>query len=80
MPNTIFGNSVPIGYNQEYVEKYNNEGPSVDGVSENNSLFMFSHNNHSPDCCYNSPYSTSTGCVCMSDNQFNYLANRGGNN
>jgi hypothetical protein len=32
-----------------------------------------------PECCPNS-YSTSTGCACMTVDQYNYLRDRGGNN
>ena len=32
-----------------------------------------------PECCPNT-YSDSTGCACMTTDQFNYLVGRGGNN
>ena len=51
-------------------------GPAFEVGS--NSLFMFKNNQCKPECCP-SPYSTSTGCVCMTSEQINYLNTRGGN-
>ena len=53
--------------------------PSVDGVGNKNSMFMFAYNQASPDCCP-STFSTSTGCICTTEDQRNYVNNRGGNN
>jgi hypothetical protein len=41
-------------------------------------LFFFANNKFKPECCPG-PYSTSTGCACMSKEQINYLNTRGGN-
>lgn len=41
-------------------------------------LYMFYNNKNSPDCCP-AAYSSSTGCVCISPEQMNYLNTRGGN-
>jgi hypothetical protein len=41
-------------------------------------LFFFSQNQFKPECCPG-PYSTSTGCACMTSEQWNYLNSRGGN-
>lgn len=41
-------------------------------------LFMFAQNRNSPDCCP-SHYGSSTGCVCISPEQYSYLNKRGGN-
>ena len=41
-------------------------------------LSMFYNNKSSADCCP-STYSTSTGCVCATSEQMNYLNRRGGN-
>jgi hypothetical protein len=30
-------------------------------------------------CCSESPYMTSTGCVCLTDNQRNFIQTRGFN-
>lgn len=44
-------------------------------------LNFFYNNKFDPSCC-NIPhiYTTSTGCACLSLDQFNYLNQRGGNN
>ena len=41
-------------------------------------LLIFAHNEVKPECCP-SYYSSSTGCVCTSQKQWNYLNQRGGN-
>lgn len=41
-------------------------------------LYMFANNKFSADCCPTS-YSSSEGCACISQNQINYLNERGGN-
>jgi hypothetical protein len=44
--------------------------------------FMYSFNQSSPDCCkpgLDMGLSTSTGCLCVNDNQRMYVRNRGGN-
>lgn len=42
-------------------------------------LNMFASTPFKPECCPNT-YSTSTGCACMTGDQYNYLVLRGGNN
>lgn len=42
-------------------------------------LDMFATTPFKPECCPNT-YSTSTGCACMTGQQYNYLVTRGGNN
>jgi len=42
-------------------------------------LDMFKTTEFKPECCPNA-YSSSTGCACMTVNQYNYLIERGGNN
>ena len=41
-------------------------------------MFMFNDNRFDPSCC-SSPYSNSMGCVCLSEQQAEYLNERGGN-
>jgi hypothetical protein len=52
--------------------------PSVDGTPDGpKSLFMFAYNKVSPKCCIgemSSGYSTSGGCVCMTDKQRKHFA------
>ena len=52
--------------------------PSVDGsVNGPKSLFMFAYNKVSPECCLGARsggYSTSGGCVCITDKQKQYFS------
>lgn len=53
-------------------------GPSVDGhPASDKKLFMLANNRTSPNCCP-STFSTSTGCVCTTKNQRDFVASRGG--
>ena len=57
------------------------EGPPVDGNSSNDNrkdMFIFAYNKSSPECCP-STYSTSTGCICTTKNQREYINQRGNN-
>jgi len=52
-------------------------GPPVDGVAGSpEKMFMFANNVTSPLCCP-STFSTSTGCVCSTKNQRDFIAARG---
>lgn len=52
-------------------------GPPVDGVvGSPEKMFMLANNVASPACCP-STFSTSTGCVCTTENQRDYIASRG---
>jgi hypothetical protein len=42
-------------------------------------MSLFANTQFKPECCPNT-YSTSTGCACMTTDQYNYLVMRGGNN
>ena len=54
--------------------------PSVDGCAgAPKSAAMFKFNRSSPECCP-STYSTSSGCVCLTDKQKNYISHNRGNN
>lgn len=56
-----------------------NNYPSVDGNSDSaKHMFMFAYNKSSPDCCP-STFSSSRGCVCMSEAQRNFINKRGAN-
>ena len=54
------------------------EGPSVEGSGDPKSMFMFSYNQSKPECCP-STYSTSTGCVCTTKKQRDFIIKRGNN-
>ena len=41
-------------------------------------MFMFADNEFKPECCP-STYSSSTGCACITQEQVNYINERGGN-
>ena len=58
----------------------NNTGSahSAEVPLNNGELVIFAKNKSKPECCP-SPYSTSTGCVCITPEQINYLNTRGGN-
>ena len=72
------GSSVPLQSVDPPLSGEHSTFPSVDGVSNKNSMFMFAYNKSSPDCCP-STYTTSTGCVCTNSDQRKYLNNRGNN-
>jgi hypothetical protein len=56
-------------------EKY----PSVDGSKDGaKHMFMFAYNKSSPECCP-STFSSSRGCVCMSEAQRAFINKRGSN-
>ena len=42
-------------------------------------MLLFANTEFKPECCPNT-YSTSTGCACMTTEQYNYLVTRSGNN
>ena len=54
--------------------------PAVESVDVpvGNSMALFRDNRASPDCCP-SAYSTSTGCICATDEQLKLMRTRGGN-
>lgn len=55
-------------------------GPTLDGTNQTpNKMFMLANNVASPNCCP-STFSTSTGCVCTTDAQRDFVASRGFNN
>jgi hypothetical protein len=58
----------------------NNTGSAytADEPLKNGEMVIFAKNKSKPECCP-SPYSTSTGCVCITPEQINYLNTRGGN-
>ena len=70
------GLSVPVNVRKS---KLQNEGVSYDGTpSAEKGMFMFANNKSSLECCP-STYSTSTGCVCTTKEQRNFINKRGNN-
>ncbi len=52
-------------------------GPPIDGQKGSaKKMFMFANNRSSPNCCP-STYTTSTGCICTTGKQRDYVASRG---
>ena len=52
-------------------------GPTIDGHPDSaKKMFMLANNRTSPNCCP-STFSTSTGCVCTTKNQRDFVAARG---
>lgn len=56
---------------------YNADAPTIDGNEGTpKRLFMFAHNRCHPGCCPGT-YSCSSGCVCTTKDQRNFIGNRG---
>lgn len=70
-----------IALSRVSLEKYDNYSPaSLDEPAEK--LFLFDSNECKSSCCTSgkgNTYSCSVGCVCVNDEQQNFLTTRGGN-
>jgi len=86
---TLYGDSVDDVTNAEWVRdaraysaaEASNKRSDYKGTPvplTEGQMFYFSENQFKPECCP-ATYSTSTGCGCMSEDQKNYLNERGGN-
>ena len=54
------------------------DGPAVDGDEDSpHKLSMFANNMTSINCCGDSPYVSSSGCLCMTKKQKQFIQNRG---
>ena len=42
-------------------------------------LSIFANNKTSPDCCKGGGYTSTGGCICLCQEQIDYIKNRGGN-
>ena len=73
------GTPLPLDSQSGYYPMYQKSLPSTDGTNDNRSMFAFAYNECRPECCKDTPYSCSTGCPCLNDNQKNLLGSRGGN-
>lgn len=76
---TVQGHNIPLPY--EFTPTANDfpTAPPIDGTKgQPRSDFMFAYNKSSPYCCP-STYSTSTGCVCSTPEQREWLQSRGKN-
>ena len=74
---TYFGFQIP----QQHVSSQDIlKGPTIDGKKDSpQKLTMFANNKTSINCCGESPYMTSTGCVCLTENQRRFIQSRGFN-
>ena len=73
---THIGNQIPV--KTELTDQdMRTSAPSLDGTIETpNRMFMFSNNISSPLCCP-STFTTSTGCICSTKNQRDFIGSRG---
>jgi hypothetical protein len=81
-------NSAPIRWTMgqsSWTGKADNYAKNMDSSSkykgnavDDDQMFFFENNKFKPECCP-STYSTGSGCACISDDQINYLNQRGGN-
>jgi len=62
------------------IKKGDNKAPMVASV-EGEKMFYLNEQDveYKPECCSKSVYSNSMGCACLSDKQWNYINERGGN-
>ena len=65
-----------MGYNNASSKYSQNKGTHV--PLPEGQLYMFADNEFKPECCP-STYSSSSGCACISEEQVNYINERGGN-
>ena len=73
----VQGNGVPPVQYQTSDDNLN--GPPVNGFEGGpEKMFMFANNISDPECCP-STFADSSGCVCTTDAQRDYIAQRGGN-
>ena len=76
--NTYFGHILPRKAKKTIDDPLT--GPSVDGSEDSpTKLSVFANNKTSLNCCGDSPFSTTTGCVCLTEKQKKYIQNRGFN-
>ena len=72
-----------LSYNTLYSHTYKNSGlnlSSYNNVKIDPTKVLFENNKFLPECClYNSEYSTSKGCACITPTQQEYLRRRGTN-
>jgi len=76
--NTYFGHHLPRATKKTSDDILS--GPSVDGSEGSpTKLSIFANNKTSLNCCGDSPFSTTTGCVCLTEKQKKFIQNRGFN-
>ena len=61
----------------KFKKTHNINAPSIDGdMNSQKSLFMFSYNKCSPECCP-STFSCDHGCICTNKKQRHFINSRG---
>jgi hypothetical protein len=74
------GTPFPLKSSDSMQPVYPTMGPRIDGEPDSpQMLSMLAFNQAKPECCP-STFSTSTGCVCLTSKQSDWLSLRGGNN
>lgn len=74
------GSPFPLKSSDSMQPVYPTMGATVDGqVDSPQMMSMLAFNQAKPECCP-STFSTSTGCVCLTNKQSDWLSLRGGNN
>ena len=76
---TYFGVQGPV----QIVNPHDNElkGPTIDGDDDSpQKMAMFSNNKTSFNCCHESPFMSSNGCICLTEKQREFIRTRGFNN
>jgi hypothetical protein len=74
------GTPFPLKSSDSMQPIYPTMGPTVDGLPGSpQRLSMLSLNQSKPECCP-STFSTSTGCVCLTSQQSDWINSRGSNN
>ena len=78
VPKTKYQYKPPQGVYGEGTNPFSALSGNTGGPVPPDHLFMFQNDKSDLSCCP-SAYSTSTGCVCLSEKQAQYLNERGGN-
>jgi hypothetical protein len=74
------GTPFPLKSSDSFQQVYPKMGPYVDGDKNSPQLLsMLGYNQAKPECCP-STFSTSTGCVCLTSKQSDWINSRGNNN
>ena len=73
--------SRPLSHSQRDKNMYASLAGNRGGPIPPKNMFMWADNLFLPDCCFApQQYSSSTGCVCISPQQMQFISSRGGNN
>ena len=77
---TYFGVQAPMDMEVGQPNNDDLSGPTVDGDDESpQRLSMLSNNKSKFDCCTNSPFTTNSGCICLTEKQRHFINTRGFN-